>query len=153
MRPVGWEDLADLVALKGDPRVFAVMLGGVRTPVQVAEELAAEIAFWGARGFGMWAVRGAEGFLGYVGLHERADGRGIALRFAFVAGAQGRGYASEAGGAALRFGHDRGGLARIVAVARASNVASRQVLGAIGMTESAAFDRDGERMLEYHSVR
>ena len=39
--PVGGADLPDLRALKADPRVFAIMLGGVRTPVQTAEELAA----------------------------------------------------------------------------------------------------------------
>ncbi|MCW3477599.1 GNAT family N-acetyltransferase [Limobrevibacterium gyesilva] len=155
MRPVGGGDLADLVALKADPQVFAVMLGGVRTPERAAEELAEDIMFWGAHGVGMWAVRDAvtEAFRGYVGMHQRPDGRGIALRFAFVAAAQGRGYGSEAAGAALRFGHERAGLARIIAVARESNIASRQVLGGIGMVECDAYLRDGYRVLVYESTR
>jgi RimJ/RimL family protein N-acetyltransferase len=57
LRPVSYADLADLVRLKTDPRVFAVMLGGVRSPAAVAEELAADITFWGSHGMGMWAMR------------------------------------------------------------------------------------------------
>ncbi|MCX7381121.1 MAG: GNAT family N-acetyltransferase, partial [Alphaproteobacteria bacterium] len=135
MRPVGYGDLADLVALKGDPLVYAVMLGGVRSTVECAEDLAEDIGFWGRHGVGMWAVREAasEAFVGYVGLHGRPDGRGEALRFAVVTAAQGRGYASEAAGAALRFAHERAGMRRVIAVARETNIGSRQILGAIGM--------------------
>jgi RimJ/RimL family protein N-acetyltransferase len=155
MRPVSWEDLDDLRALKSDPEVFAVMLGGVRTHAQVADELAEDVAFWGANGVGMWAVReaGSEAFLGYVGLHERPDGRGFALRFALTAASQGRGYASEAAAAALRFAHERAGMDRVVAVARESNFASRMVLGGIGMVECDAYLRDGYRVVVYESVR
>ncbi|MBN8890181.1 MAG: GNAT family N-acetyltransferase [Rhodospirillales bacterium] len=153
MAPVAWRDLPDLQALKGDPRVYAIMLGGVRSPQQAAEDLAEDIMFWGRHGVGMWAVRlaGTDAFLGTVGLHERPDGRGIALRFAFVVAAQGRGYASEAAGAALRFAHERAGLERVVALARESNIGSRQVLGAIGMVERESFLRDGERVVVYES--
>ena len=155
LRPVSFADLAELIALKCDPRVFAIMLGGVRTPERTAQELAEDIAFWGAHGVGMWAARDAveDHFLGYVGLHNRRDHDAIALRFAFTAGAQGRGYASEAAGAALSFGHEQGKLDRIIAIARASNIASRQVLGAIGMMECTAFDRGGDRVLMFESRR
>jgi RimJ/RimL family protein N-acetyltransferase len=155
MRPVGFADLADLEVLKADPSVFAVMLGGVRTRARAQEELAEDISFWGAHGVGMWAVReaGTEVFVGYVGLHARPDGRGVALRFALTPRVQGRGYASEAAGAALRFAHEQGRIERVVGVARESNVASRQVLGSIGMVQCEAYERDGYRMLVYESVR
>jgi RimJ/RimL family protein N-acetyltransferase len=153
LTPVAWADLADLRALKGDPRVHAIMLGGVRSGPQVAEDLAEDIMFWGRHGVGMWAMRlaGSGDFVGTVGLHERPDGRGIALRFVVTAAAQGRGYASEAAGAALRFAHERAGLEVVIAVVRESNIASRQVLGAIGMRECDAFLRDGGRVLVYES--
>ncbi len=163
LRPVGFADLADLVRLKTDPRVFAVMLGGVRSPARVAEELAEDIAFWGRHGMGIWTIHAtpppdaAEGtagaFLGIVGLHLRHDGRGMALRFALAPEAQGHGYASEAAAAALRFGHERAGQARIVGVARESNIHSRMVLGGIGMVECERYERDGQGMLVYESVR
>jgi RimJ/RimL family protein N-acetyltransferase len=153
MRPVSYEDLADLQRIKTDPRVFAVMLGGVRTQFRVQEELAEDISTWGARGFGWWTVRASvDGALhGLSGLAERPDGRGIALRFAFWPEAQGHGLAREAAGAALRFGHDRAGLSRIIAVARETNIASRVVLGGIGMVVSGHFRQDGHDMLLFES--
>lgn len=154
MRPVGWADLADLVALKGDPRSFAAMLGGVRLPHVVADELASDIAAWPAHGFGMWVVRGVkpDRFVGLVGLQDRDDGRGVAIRFALRQEEQGFGYASESAGAALRFGHDRAELAQIIAVAHEDNFASRIVLGSIGMTLSGTFYRDNKSLLIFKSI-
>jgi RimJ/RimL family protein N-acetyltransferase len=77
----------------------------------------------------------------------------VALRFALMPAAQGNGYASEAAAAALRFGHERAGLARIIGVARETNVVSRMVLGAIGMVECDSYEREGYRVLVYESVR
>jgi RimJ/RimL family protein N-acetyltransferase len=155
LTPVAPADLPDLARLKADPRVFAVMLGGVRNRVQAAEELAADIALWAARGYGIWTIRDAAtgAFQGLTGLMEREDGRGTALRFALWPEARGRGLAREAAGAALMFGHERAGLARIVAVAREDNIASRTVLGGIGMVERESFVRDGVPMVLYDSRR
>jgi RimJ/RimL family protein N-acetyltransferase len=153
LNPVGWPDIADLCALKGDPTVYALMLGGVRSPVQVALELTEDTTFWARHGVGMWMARDLTGqALGLTGIHERPDGRGIALRFAFRPEVRGRGLAREAAGAALRFAHDRARLARVVAVARESNISSRTVLGAIGMRRCDAFMRGGERVLIYESL-
>ena len=154
LQPVWGGDLPELQSLKADPRVFAVMLGGVRSPTQTADELAADIAFWGRHGFGMWTARerGTGKFLGLVGILERPDGRGMALRFALTPEGQGRGFGAEAAAGALRFGHERAGLRRVVAVAREDNFASRTVLGAIGMRQCETFLRDGRPMLVYESL-
>jgi len=155
LAPVGGADLADLRRLKADPQVFAVMLGGVRSWAQTADDLAADVIFWGAHGYGIWAVRERAGnaFLGITGLKDRPDGRGVALRFALWPEAQGRGLAREAAFAALRFGHERAGLARIIAVAREGHFASRTVLGGIGMTECDTFFQGGFAMVLYDSNR
>ena len=71
LTPVGGADFADLAAIKADPRVFAVMLGGVRSPQQAAQELADDVADWGANGFGTWAIREQGRFLGITGLEQR----------------------------------------------------------------------------------
>jgi RimJ/RimL family protein N-acetyltransferase len=154
LQPVAPGDLADLQALKADPRAFAKLLGGVRTHRQSAIELAEDMSFWARHGFGIWTVRltATDGFIGIAGLMERADGRGMALRFALRAEAQGHGYGSEAAGAVLRFAHERAGLARVVAVAQEDNIGSRQVLGAIGMRLSDRFAQGGVWKLEYESV-
>ena len=155
LSPVGWEHIAAIAALKGDPLVYGQMLGGVRGPVQVAAELAEDVSFWAKHGAGMWVAHpvGGGAAVGLVGLHERPDGRGIALRFAFAPAVRGQGLAREAAGAALRFAHERAGIARVVAVARDSNIGSRTVLGAIGMRPCEAFDRNGDRVMVYESVR
>ena len=155
LTPVAWGDLDELAALKADPRVYGQMLGGVRTRGQVAAELADDTMFWARHNVGMWTVRPAEGgaAIGIVGLHERPDGRGMALRFAFTPESRGRGLAREAAGAALRFAHDRAGIPRVIAVARESNIGSRTVLGAIGMREGETFLRGGEPMVVFESVR
>lgn len=155
LAPVSLADLADLQAIKADPRVFAIMLGGVRNQTQTTEEMAEDIAFWGARGYGLWTIREADTgrFQGITGFMDRADGRGVALRFALWPESRGRGLAREAAGAALQFGHERAGLKRIVAIAREDNFASRTVLGAIGMHEAGHFTQNGYPMLLYESVR
>lgn len=152
LRPVGWSDLAEVSALKRDPRVFAQMLGGVRTPAQATADMAEDVAFWGENGIGIFGIRERGVFRGITGFHRRPDGRGIGLRFAIQSAAHGRGLAREAAGTALRFAHDEG-WPRIVAVCRADNRQSRIVLGSIGMTQTATFDRDGNGMLVYESLR
>ncbi len=154
MTPVGYWDLPDLTRLKGDPRAYALMLGGVRSAVQVAEDLAHNIRDWGQYGYGMWAVRAKRGkFLGMTALMHRPDGRGVALRFAFYPETRGVGLAREAASAALNYGHDKAGLERVIAVARESNFASRQVLNAIGMSHISEFERDGNLIFIYQSIK
>ncbi len=154
LRPVAAVDLPDLVALKADPHAFALLLGGVRSRERATEELAEDIAFWGQFGVGMWSIRQQTSglFVGMTGIMRRGDGRGMALRFALVPALRGRGYASEAASAALRFAHEYGRLRRVVAVARATNFASREVLGAIGMREVESFVQHDHRMLLFESV-
>jgi RimJ/RimL family protein N-acetyltransferase len=155
MSPVAPGDLRDLTKLKADPRAFAQMLGGVRSPLETAEELARDIQYWGKHGYGIWSVRLRAGgtFLGITGLMHRADGLGIALRFAYFESARGLGLASEAASAALIYGHETAMLPKIIAVAREQNYASRTILGAIGMTEAGLFYREGIRLLIYKSER
>ena len=153
MLPPGPEHLDELVRLKADARVFGFMLHGVRTPERTAEELEDEMDFWQVRGYGTWSVflRGAGDFLGIVGLMERSDGRGVALRYALWPECRGQGFAREASAAALAFGH-RAGLSRIIGVARDSNVASRAVMADIGMRECGEFTNKGYRMMVFESL-
>jgi RimJ/RimL family protein N-acetyltransferase len=140
------------MALKADPQVYALMLGGVRSHRETVHELAEDITYWGAHGVGIFAIYEGDAFQGITGIHDRPDGRGKALRFAVWPDARGRGIAREAASAALHFAHSRAGLQRIVAVARSENYGSRMVLGSIGMRECDAFLRDGHIMLVYESV-
>ncbi len=152
--PPGPEQLADLVRLKADERVFGWMLHGTRTPERTREELEDDMEFWQVRGYGTWSVfeRGTGDFLGIAGLMERPDGRGVALRFALWPECRGRGYAREAGRAALGFGHGPARLPRVIAIARTENLPSREVLRDIGMEECGQYLHRGVAMMTYESV-
>ena len=67
LTPVGGADLADLRAIKADPRVFAIMLGGVRSPSRRRRNWPTMSSAWGANGFGIWAIREA----GRLSRHHR----------------------------------------------------------------------------------
>ena len=152
--PPAPEQLPDLIRLKADERVFGFMLHGTRSPERTREELEDDIDFWAVRGYGTWSVfeRGSGDFLGICGLMERPDGRGVALRYALWPECRGKGYAREAARAALDFGH-ASGLTRIIAVARATNEASRAVMEDIGMTRYGDFTHKGHAMIIYESLR
>jgi RimJ/RimL family protein N-acetyltransferase len=113
-----------------------------------------DIDFWAVRGYGTWSVfvRGSGEFLGICGLMERPDGRGVALRYALWPECRGKGYAREAARAALDFGH-AAGLSRIIAVARETNEASREVMEDIGMRPAGGFTHKGQAMVVYESVK
>ena len=154
LRPVAPEHLDDLIRLKADARVFGTMLHGVRTPLRAREEAEDDAEFWLVRGYGIWSVfeRGTGDFLGIAGLMERPDGRGVALRYALWPECRGKGYAREAARAALAFGH-AAGVARVIAVTRETNRASRAVLADIGMRACGEFHNAGHRMLVHESLR
>jgi RimJ/RimL family protein N-acetyltransferase len=153
LAPYGWHDLNALASIKADPRIWAQMLGGVRSRTQTADDLVSELRYWAMHGVGMWTARDLEGqLLGVTGLHERPDARGVALRFAFDPLCRGKGLAREAAGAVLQDAHAHG-LTRVVAVTRDDNIGSRRVLGGIGMVEEARFTQAGRTKLLYVSER
>lgn len=151
--PPGTEHLPDLIRLKSDESVFGFMLHGTRSPERTREELEDDMDFWQVRGYGTWSVflRETGDFLGIAGLMERPDGRGVAVRFAFWPHFRGKGYAREAAKAALEFGH-AAGLARIIGVARETNLSSRAVLQDSGMRECGEFQHRGHRMVVFESL-
>jgi len=150
--PVTWQDIDEIARLKADPGAFGLMLGGIRTHAQSEADMADDLALWARRRVGMFTIRENGRFVGITGLHERPDGRGIGLRFALWPWATGRGIAREAAAAVLNYAHDEG-LTRVIAVARETNIASRMILGGIGMRVCDCFDRDGHTMLVFESVR
>ncbi|MFT8718942.1 GNAT family N-acetyltransferase [Acetobacter sp.] len=151
LTPVSWRDMNEIAHLKADGGAFAMMLGGVRNRQQAEAEMVSDITFWAKHGTGMFAIRENGKLIGITGVHERPDGRGVALRFAIYPWASGRGLAREAAAAALRHAH-AAGFKRIVAVARDTNIASRKVLGGIGMRVAETFMRSGHEMLLFESV-
>ena len=139
------EDQPAFAAMNADPRVMEHFVA----PLTRAESDALVERSRDAidrRGWGLWALeRRADGeLLGFVGLTYVRDelpfAPAVEVGWRLAAHAWGAGYATEAARAALAFGFDTLGLARIVAFTAATNMRSMAVMKRLGMTQIGTFD-------------
>ena len=133
MRPFGPEDFDDLCRLNADPEVMRYI--GVRSPEEVAAVLATVLDHWRQHGFGFWVLLGRQDGLwaGVCGLRHCTEGAGIEVGYTLHKESWGKGLATEAGRACLRFGFDTLGLAQVLAFADPANRASTRVREKLGM--------------------
>jgi len=157
-RPHEPADLDDYCALEGDPDVRR-FVGGAPRAREAAEARFHERFLGEAHdGLGLWAAvfKSERRWIGYCGIypHFLPGGAGAipgegALGFAFAREYWGRGLATEASRAFVRFGLGELGLTRIVATVQAGNLASLRVLEKAGFRE-AWFEHGGSR--GYHHM-
>ncbi|MBK7678441.1 MAG: GNAT family N-acetyltransferase [Chitinophagaceae bacterium] len=85
--------------------------------------------------YGRWAVHLKSGmdFIGWCGLKNRPEKQEIDLGYRFMRNAWGKGYATEAAYACLRYGFEKLHLQRIVGRAMPHNTGSIRVLEKCGM--------------------
>jgi RimJ/RimL family protein N-acetyltransferase len=101
---------------------------------------------WAEDGVGLWAIeRRDDGeFLGFTGLtpprFEAHFTPAVEVGWRYAADAWGRGYATEAARAALRFGFEERDFDEIVSFTVPANVRSRAVMERLGMTRDPAGD-------------
>jgi ribosomal-protein-alanine N-acetyltransferase len=137
LRPLGPEDLEEHHAVVGsDPQV--TWDGKARTLEESRAYLEAHRQHWDEHAFGMWAAieKTTGDFLGHAGLQTLEDTDDVQVGYYLGQRAWGRGFATEAARAALRYGFEYLGLPHIVAVARPENRASQKVLAKIGMCQA-----------------
>jgi ribosomal-protein-alanine N-acetyltransferase len=136
LRPWESRDAAELERLFTDPAVR----GGRNVPperiLRMAEDSARQ---WRVNGFGPWAAieKTSRSWIGRVGLDELADWPGpdkVEVGFELHQAWWGRGLATEAARAALRFGFERHALPRVISVTAASHAAARRVIEKAGLT-------------------
>ena len=138
LRPLGPEDLHDHHAVVGsDPHV--TWDGKTRTLEETRAYLEAHRQHWDEHGFGMWAAieRTSGAFLGHAGLQCLEGTDDVQVGYYLGHAAWGRGVATEAATAAVRYGFEVLGLPHIVAVVRPENLPSQKVLAKIGMRQTA----------------
>lgn len=132
LRPLTWDDLADLEALDADPEVMR-FLDRPRTPADVRDRTFARLSpAHDAMGLGYWA--GLEGgrFVGWWLLTP--EGLGFAeIGWRLHPWAWGRGLATEGARALLGHGFGTVGLDRVVAETMVVNLASRGVMRRLGL--------------------
>jgi RimJ/RimL family protein N-acetyltransferase len=135
-----------------DPEVMRFLPGGVPLPRERLDgAVERNRAHWAERGYGRWLVRdaGSGEFVGDCGLRFVEEVEEPEVLYAFARPWWGRGIATEAARASLRFGFEVAGLERIVAFAVPENVASRRVLERCGMRLEGELDIFDIRCVEY----
>lgn len=145
-------DLDDLCRIFGDPEVMRYISGGKPRPREETEKgLLRTIEGWKKRGFGLWALtqKEHERVIGYCGLMPLEDTTEIEVAYGLAKSEWGRGFASEAAHASLRFGFEELKLERIVAVVNPENLASKRVLEKLGMVHTKNGHYYGAELMYY----
>ncbi len=91
---------------------------------------------WRTFGYGHWVVttRGDERVVGWTGLEYVAELQQTELAYLLSRSVWGRGYATEAGRAAVRFAFDTAGVDELIGLVHPDNTASIRVLEKCGMS-------------------
>jgi RimJ/RimL family protein N-acetyltransferase len=134
------DDVAPMSAINADPVVMRFISdGSVRDEQQTKAGIEAWERGWNRRGFGLFALelRATGELIGFAGLNvpEFLPEVMPAVEIGWRLGRPfwGRGLATEAARAALRFGLFECGLERIVSVAQVGNDASERIMSKLGM--------------------
>ncbi len=144
LRPWQPDDLAWYVALRADPEVSRFLGDGRPQPHDAASaDFEWASAEWARVGVGPWAVeeRSTGMRVGYCGLplwREGTPDEAVEIGCGYARDAWGKGYATEAAAAAMRWAFEARGLDSLVALTSPENRASQHVLGKLGFT------RDGD---------
>jgi RimJ/RimL family protein N-acetyltransferase len=139
LRPFVHEDLADLAVVHAEESFWWYPLRGGMSMEQTAGFLVRTIERYESDGFGIEALidRPSGALIGWAGLavpHFLPEILpAVEVGWRLSGPFRGRGLATEAGQAALRWGFTEGGLERVVSIYEPENVASGKVMEHLGL--------------------
>ena len=109
------------------------------------------IACADTHGFGQWAMRplASDDVIGFCGFRWLDDGVDVELLYGLAPALWHRGLATEAARAALRFGFEAVGFARVLAISDVDNGASIAVMRRLGMELESRFTLAGREHVRY----
>ena len=151
-------DLGPFAAINADPLAMRFMPAAMTAEESLGMVERIE-AHFETHGFGIWAVEapGVSPFIGFVGLQrvpfEAHFTPAVEIGWRLSPAHWGKGYASEAAKAALRFGFEDLNLDQIVSFTVTANKASWSVMERIGMTRDPKDDFDHPRLPQGHPLR
>jgi [ribosomal protein S5]-alanine N-acetyltransferase len=160
LRPFGPEHEPGLLALWNDPQVRRYLWDD--EPVSretVVEQIDASRRSFRERGFGhfaLWPVASPPdpgGLVGFAGLRTFGEEGEVELLYALFPAFQGRGLATDASRAVLRFGFEEAGLSEILAGTDPPNAASFRVMERLGMSFLREVTSSGRPARYYHLLR
>ncbi len=149
-------DLDELLLVFGDPEVMKYL--GIEAGTTLSREetklvLQKMSEFWVRHGFGRWAVINKEDnkLIGLCGFRLLDDA--LELVYALAKPYWGRGFATEAARASLRFGFEELSYDSIVAITRHANMGSRRVMSKLLMTYEQEVNHYGVDGVRYVATR
>jgi RimJ/RimL family protein N-acetyltransferase len=144
------DDFEPATAMWGDPAVTRHVGGRPFTREEVWARLMRYVGHWALLGYGYWAIeeKATGRFVGEAGFADFKRDMEPPLNmpelgWVLAPEAQGRGYATEAAGAAVNWGDGHFGSVRIVALIHPENEASIRVARKLGFEEAAATNYKG----------
>jgi len=158
LRGFAERDRAPFAAMNADPEVMRYMSRRLDR-AQSDAFLDRIVDHWEVDGFGLWAIERLDdgAFLGFAGLAAPSFSApftpAIEVGWRLDHAAWGRGYATEAGAAALRHGFESLGRDEIVSFTAVGNGRSRRVMARLGMTRDPGDDFDYPLVPPDHPIR
>ena len=156
LRPFAAADVDELHRHWTDPLVRVYLWDGlVITREQAAEVVAASVESFRRDGFGFWCVRDkvTGALAGYCGFRPLGDAGEVEIGYGIDPARWGKGLATEAGRASLRYGFDEKNFPRVLGIADRANAASARVLEKLGMTFDRRDTHHGQDCLFYALAR
>jgi RimJ/RimL family protein N-acetyltransferase len=143
LRPFTAADFDAYAAIHGDPEVTRYLTGPMAR-WEAWRSMAMFAGHWQLRGYGQWAIeeKATGRFVGRAGLHNPDGWPGPEVGWTFARDCWGKGYATEAGRAAMTYAFDTLGWDHIISVIHPENVRSIRVAERLGLR----YERDSEVM-------
>jgi [ribosomal protein S5]-alanine N-acetyltransferase len=147
------EDAESFFRLNSDPVVMRFTGDDLLVSVEEARRILRDypIADYQQHGFGRWAcvLRKNDEVIGFAGLKFLPETGDVDLGYRLLAAHWGRGLATEACTAVVRYGFEVLQLPEISALVQLENVASVRVLEKCGLTRTGMVDYRGRRVARY----
>jgi RimJ/RimL family protein N-acetyltransferase len=136
LRAFTQEDLDEWAAIMGDPDVARYIAPAPMTRDEAWRSMASSLGHWLLRGYGTWAVelKSTGEMVGRVGMINPEGWPGLEIGWTLGKAAWGRGYATEAAAAAMRYAFLTQPVDRIISCIDPENRSSQAVAVRIGET-------------------
>src|SRR5258708_29165729 len=131
------EDLDEWAAIMADPDVARYIAPAPMTRDEAWRSLAGALGHWALRGYGAWSVeRKSDGvLLGRAGMINPEGWPGLEIGWTLGKSYWGKGYATEAAAAAMRYAFMTQPLDRLISNIDPQNIASQAVAKRLGETK------------------
>jgi RimJ/RimL family protein N-acetyltransferase len=156
LRALRLDDLDAYARMYADPDVMRFLENGVPLDRAAAfRSMALHLGHWQLRGYGQWALeeRASGMFVGRAGLWQPEGWPGLEVGWILERGSWGRGYATEAGQAAIDYAFAVLQVNEVISLIRPDNRASIRVAERVGQSYQRQFQLLGSDACVYGRQR